>query len=105
MTGGGDAALVPWRRSLSRVNTCEVVLSPLTLRCAKERSRDVRSVLRNQVGSGADLDGIFMISTSVRHDRDPIVEIPQWGIWDPVLKVAIPVESTVAVGARREVSQ
>jgi hypothetical protein len=30
----------------------------------------------------ADLDAIFMISTSERHDRDPRVDIPQWGIWD-----------------------
>ena len=54
--------------------------------------------------SGADLDSIFMISTSCRHDRDLVFDIPHRGIWDPVLKVAIPVEGTVAVGARREVS-
>ena len=33
---------------------------------------------------GADLDAIFMISTSERHDRDPRVDIPQWGIWTSV---------------------
>ena len=32
----------------------------------------------------ADLDAIFMISTSERHDRDPRVDIPQWGIWTSV---------------------
>lgn len=51
-----------------------------------------------------DLDGIFMISTSGRHDHDPIVGDTLVGYLDSVLNVAIPVESIVAVGARREVS-
>jgi len=28
-----------------------------------------------------DLDGIFMVSTSGRHDGDGTVYIPQWGMW------------------------
>jgi len=35
---------------------------------ARKRARGMFAALRSQVGSGADLDGIFMVSTSGRHD-------------------------------------
>ena len=71
---------------------------PAPIAPADEQS-DSHASLTDLFGVGADLDGIFMVSESGRHDCDPNVGDTPSGYLDSVLKVAVLVEGTVAVGA------